>query len=617
MGFETTPGFPTLAEQLADRPREPEAPLENLTALLEGRAAVASAPDVVSGAVVTVPIAEQALEDLLDVVRGNPGDVLLVSEAGRLTPPILEGLRAALAGDSACTTVSLDEGSHPVVEGVPPPAIDHPRAGVVLVRRTDLLLACDEADLTGRFVAGSPREAGGGPIVSELLALLERPGFVHRAVGLEAPAARPAAMPARGRARGTGSAVVLDGSCLAHPLTGTQVQVLELADALARAGADLTVMRPPELHPTVDPRVVSLTSHVRFAERHRLGRPVILHRPFQVVSLHDLTDRLEIGERFVLTHQDMIWDRTRAYHVGDARRDYRTATSAALSVADEVGFFSFHAAIDAASDGALALDRATVVPLGVDHLAGRDVPETLARPLAGRPYLLMVGTSFWHKNRVFSLRLLQWLVDVHRWDGGLVLVGGHHERTSSRRAEELFLAQASSLSDRVVDLGHVPEGEQLALYRDAALVLFPSLYEGFGFIPFEAAALGTACVYARRPAMDELLPAVGALPSFELDEAGAFVAGLLSSPAARAGIVEAISEIATRLTWDRTAAGYLAVYERALARPRRDITEPLRAGLEAARGPRRRRRTPLRVALDSALRARVAMSGRARRADRP
>ena len=266
-------------------------------------------------------------------------------------------------------------------------------------------------------------------------------------------------------------------------------------------------MRPAELHPTVVPRVASLAAGVRFAERHRVGRPDILHRPFQVTSLHDLADRLEIGERFVLTHQDMIWDRTRAYHVGDARRDYRVATSAALSVADEVGFLSFHAAIDAASDGALALERATVVPLGVDHFVGRDVPETVARPLADRPFLLMVGSSFWHKNRVFSLRLLEWLVDEHGWEGGLVLVGGHHERTSSRRAEERFLAQAPSLSDRVIDLGHVPESEQLALYRDAELVLFPSLYEGFGFIPFEAAALGTASVYARRSAMDELLPA--------------------------------------------------------------------------------------------------------------
>ncbi len=115
------------------------------------------------------------------------------------------------------------------------------------------------------------------------------------------------------------------------------------------------------------------------------------------------------------------------------------------------------------------------------------------------------------------------------------------------------------------------------------LVLFPTLYEGFGFVPFEAAALGTAPVYANRSAMAELLPAEGMLPSFDLDEAGAFVVDLLGSIDARARLVEAISETAAELTWDRTAVGYRAVYDRALGRPRRELGDLLRASLELTR----------------------------------
>ena len=164
MGSQTTPGFPTLAEQLADRPPYREPPFESLVALLEGAGVDAAVLDVLPA----------------EVGRGAdrraaaPTICSTSSEATRETCfsfpsrsdshcAILAGLRAALAGDSACTTVSFDEGSRPVVAGVPPPAIDHPRAGVVLVRRIDLLLAWDEADLTGGFVAGSPAETGGGP----------------------------------------------------------------------------------------------------------------------------------------------------------------------------------------------------------------------------------------------------------------------------------------------------------------------------------------------------------------------------------------------------------------------------------------------------------------------
>ena len=86
--------------------------------------------------------------------------------------------------------------------------------------------------------------------------------------------------------------------------------------------------------------------------------------------------------------------------------------------------------------------------------------------------------------------------------------------------EQAFLDDAPALRWRFPDLGHVAESTQGRLYRDALLVLFPSLYEGFGLIPFEAASVETACAYSHRASMRELLPRVGALPSFDIEEAG-------------------------------------------------------------------------------------------------
>ena len=493
-------------------------------------------------------------------------------------------------------------------------------AGIVLVRRDDLLLATDEAELTGRFVAGPVSRSGGHRIVSELLSLLERPGFVHRAYGVDG-AVSPGRTSAGQRLNRSRFRVLIDGSCLAHRLSGTQVQTLALIGALAHAGADMAVMRPSELHPTVIPAVDRLATGVSFVGTRDVGRPDVLHRPDQIASLHQLADSLLIAERLVVTHQDMIWDRTLAYHDIAGAGDYRRANAAALHFADGVGFFSLHAAIDAASEGILELDRATVVPLGVDHLHGavsRRQPRDLWR--AGH-------TSWWSAarsgTRIASspCASLGWLAEERGWEGGLVFIGADSGRTSSAPAEALFLSRHSSLDGRVVDLGHVAEGEQLALYRDAELVLFPSLYEGFGLIPFEAAALGTACVYTRRAAMGELLPPSGALPSFDLRLAGSFVFDLLESREARARIVDEISAVAAGLTWDRTAAGYLAVYERALARPRRPAGDLLAADRELTRlAPREavlldvyRRRRGVRIALDSALRGGMAFLGGTRR----
>jgi hypothetical protein len=83
----------------------------------------------------------------------------------------------------------------------------------------------------------------------------------------------------------------------------------------------------------------------------------------------------------------MILDRTSAYRFSSAHwRDFRRATRAAHSSADQVGFLSEHAALDALSDGVLDPERATVVPLGVDHVTTdgpADRPLKLAS-LAGR-----------------------------------------------------------------------------------------------------------------------------------------------------------------------------------------------------------------------------------------
>jgi glycosyltransferase involved in cell wall biosynthesis len=527
-------------------------------------AVVEQAASLQVGGSTRVTLAGQTRDELLDVLRANEGDVLLVSDARAFDARTLEILGQGLELDSACATVSLDDEAPSRAPGLPPPGALSPRRGVVLVRRAHLLLAVDEADLT-RGLPAAPADHGGG-VVGELLALVDRPGFVHRAIGTRGSAPAAAAPSAPTPTRGGAPRIAVDGRCLGHVRSGTQVQLLGLLGGLARAGADVSVLAPPEFHPTVQLEVARLAGAMPFVERSALGRPEVFHRPFQVGSVDVLADCLTVGERFVLTHQDMIFDRTRAYHLDlGAWHDYREATRASLGSADAVGFFSRHAAVDAASDGLVELDRATVVPLGVDHLGGRDADAARAEPLGGQPFLLVVGSTMWHKNRPFAVRLLARLVERHGWDGGLVLAGGHSTRGSSVDAEQVLLGRTASLEGRVVDLGHVSDGEQLALYRDAELVLFPSLYEGFGFIPFEAAACGTASVYTNRAAMGELLPPDGALRSFELDEAASFVARLLASRDERTRIVEQVGRAAAPLTWDATATGYLEVYERALA----------------------------------------------------
>jgi glycosyltransferase involved in cell wall biosynthesis len=574
------------------------------------------------GADGTPPPQSSTLAGLADIVRSSSCDVLFVSEPGLLTMSILADLRRSLALDSSCATASV-EAQPRGVPGLPGPVIDEPLRGVVLARRSHLVLALDEAGLHADE-PGSARTSG--DLFRSVFATLVRPGFVHRAAGLPDGLTRneSATAPTGGRRLGS---IVLDGRCLRYPLSGTQLFGLELLGALVRAGEDVAVLVPDEIHPSITPHLERLDGAVRQVRRSGVGRPEVFHRPFQIGSLEALTDCLEIGGRLVLTHLDMIVERASEYARSDHSWDrYRTTTAAALSSADEIGFLSRHTVVDAASDGLLDVDRATVVPLGVDHLR-RQTDCDPARPLDGRPFMLVLGNAYWHKNRVFAIRLLEWLVEREDWDGGLVLAGGDPAIGSSRAAEAAVVARSSALAGRVLDLGHVTDDDRQSLYRGAELVLFPSLFEGFGLVPFEAAAMGRPCVYSHVAAMRELLPGAGALPSFDLEAAGPFVLDVLESPDVAARIVAAINGAAAGLTWERTAEGYLDVYARALAREPRGVSRLLLTSVPAQWWRMReqealvlevyRRRRGFRAAVDATIRAGAIARRAARRAHPP
>ena len=405
------------------------------------------------------------------------------------------------------------------------------------------------------------------------------------------------------------------------------MQFLSLVAALARTGeVQLTALGPPKVHPSVLPLVEPLRDQVSFTTQLPFQVADIYHRPRQVHSLHELPECFAYGRRFVLTQQDMILDRTSAYFPSDeAWKAYRRATQAALASADHVGFFSEHAALDAASDGALDPERATVVPLGVNHVQteGDAKPPPLLTRLGHRPFLLMLGTALPHKNRLFALRVLHELVE-RGWEGGLVFAGGDLPWGSSTPDQRRLLEGDRLLRERVIDVGPVSETEKRALYRGAALVLFPSLYEGFGLIPFEAAAFGKPCLYAWRGPVREFLPQVASLPSdFSVPATASMILDLLGNPSARDALVSEIRSAVETLTWEDTARGYLEVYSRALASPPRSIDRAILHGLGPANNlqlspqERRvidvyRRRPGFKAAVESVLRVGAATKGAAR-----
>jgi glycosyltransferase involved in cell wall biosynthesis len=380
--------------------------------------------------------------------------------------------------------------------------------------------------------------------------------------------------------------VTLDARALEGAVTGTQVHILELVRALATTGAlrlRLLVREQKIDRPTLELlRGLPETELLAEDDVDETTPPsTVFHRPMQTFAPEDVQLALRLGERIVLSQLDLIAYRNPGYFSdAQAWAAYRRASRHGMSAAERVIVFSEHTRRELLCDALVEHERIRVIAPGLDHRS----PAAPRRPAAldedGHDassdealegFLLCLGTDFRHKNRAFALRLLAALRDRHDWRGRLVLAGTHIPHGSSRELEQAVLDEHPALGESVIDLGPVDEGEKAWLMARAGAVVYPSVYEGFGLVPFEAALNGVPCVFAPQSSLAEAAPQ-GSATILPWDPVGSADAAypLLTDPEARSRHIQALVEAAGRLTWQASAEAMVELYREAAAAPVRD-----------------------------------------------
>ena len=391
------------------------------------------------------------------------------------------------------------------------------------------------------------------------------------AIGLE-PASREPLARALAAARRAlrGLSVTIDGRCLAEPTTGTQVHVLELVDALARIGTRVRLLLPPELHPEAAELLARIPPSVERLHGDDAARSDVAHRPYQA-SPADVELLKRLGDRAVVTQQDLIGYANAAYFPDEAAWErQRAVTRAALAAADRVVFFSDYVAREAVAEGLVRPGEGRVVHLGTDRVVRTSTPPTRPPAVTGDDFVVCLGNDFAHKNRPFALLVCAELVRRHGWAGSLVFAGSRVAAGSSADDEAEVLAAQPELEGRVVDLGYVSDAESRWLLARAQLVLYPSVVEGFGLIPFEAARAGTPSAFAAQAALGETLPDKAALiVPWNAAATASRIADVLRSETLAQELVDLVLRAAEALTWEGTARSLVGVYEEAASAPAR------------------------------------------------
>jgi glycosyltransferase involved in cell wall biosynthesis len=202
-------------------------------------------------------------------------------------------------------------------------------------------------------------------------------------------------------------------------------------------------------------------------------------------------------------------------------------------------------------------ERIHVVPyaLPVDVHAGAG-PDAV-RATYGLPdrYVLYVGTVDRRKDyRALLGALARLPADVHLVVAGTVIAG---------RTDFGETIAALGVAHRVRVLGYVPEADLPGLYRGAAVFVYPSFYEGFGFPVLEAMACGTPVVTYRATSLPEVAGDAAILldpPVAPEALAAAITRASSDEDVRRALIARGLARVA-RFDWRRTAASTAAVYE--------------------------------------------------------
>lgn len=140
-------------------------------------------------------------------------------------------------------------------------------------------------------------------------------------------------------------------------------------------------------------------------------------------------------------------------------------------------------------------DKVHVIYLSVPEIMGSKRPEGMED---GEKYILNVNSIAEHKNPLTLLRAFALLANQYK--GKLVIVG----RTTEYWNNVLVpFIKDNHIEDRVIHLQNLDETELRYLYEHSDLFVTPSLHEGFGFTPVEAAIYGCPVVSSRCESLPE------------------------------------------------------------------------------------------------------------------
>ncbi|MDG1265945.1 MAG: glycosyltransferase family 1 protein [Ilumatobacter sp.] len=349
----------------------------------------------------------------------------------------------------------------------------------------------------------------------------------------------------------------------------------ELARAMERNHSDLVdVFAYNDAMPFV-PRLEQLGINAKLRSFSELRGDCVdvvhINSPFEQASVRVLNTPVAAA-RTVVTCYDLIPYRFPDKYLPDqSSKAWYQSRLGLLVAADAIVTDSQSAADDVVS--MLGVDPRTVTSIGAgtaeqfvpptDALAVRMAKLRRAFSALLPGFILFPAGAEWRKNLDSAVEAYSRLDPELRERHQLVVAS---KMAEGQREKFLEGCLKRGVADNVVLTGYVTDADLVRLYQSSELVMFPSLYEGFGLPVLEARRCGARVITSNVSSLPEVMPEPAALFNpYDVDDMAERLKAALTNPDVIARLDAATDP---GFTWDLASDRLAEVYRAVRQRPR-------------------------------------------------